>query len=133
LLVVAGADVRAWTTDAYWSDIGSLEELLATNLAIASGAVDVDPAGDLIMDSDCGLPNVSPDSVIAGPVLIGEGAEIRSGATIIGLAVIGPRAVIDQGAVVEHALVLPEAEIDADSPASGILGAVENLDGVWLR
>ena len=46
---------------------------------------------------------------------------------------IGPRAVIDQGAVVEHALVLPEAEIDADSPASGILGAVENLDGVWLR
>ena len=132
-LVAAGADVRAWTTDAYWSDIGSLEELLATNLAIASGAVDVDPAGDLIMDSDCGLPNVSPDSVIAGPVLIGEGAEIRSGATIIGPAVIGPRAVIDQGAVVEHALVLPEAEIDADSPASGILGAVENLDDVWLR
>jgi mannose-1-phosphate guanylyltransferase/mannose-1-phosphate guanylyltransferase/phosphomannomutase len=132
-LVAAGADVRAWTTDAYWSDIGSLEELLATNLAIASGAVDVDPAGDLIMDSDCGLANVSPDSVIVGPVLIGEDAEIRSGATIIGPAVIGPRAVIDQGAVVEHALVLPEAEIDADSPASGILGAVENLDDVWLR
>jgi mannose-1-phosphate guanylyltransferase/mannose-1-phosphate guanylyltransferase/phosphomannomutase len=115
------------------SDIGSLDELLATNLAIASGAVDVDPAGDLIMDSDCGLPNVSPDSVIAGPVLIGEGAEVHSGATIIGPAVIGPRAVIEQGAVVEHALVLPEAEIHADSPATGILGDVENLDAVWQR
>jgi mannose-1-phosphate guanylyltransferase/mannose-1-phosphate guanylyltransferase/phosphomannomutase len=132
-LVAAGADVRAWVTDAFWSDIGSLEELLATNLAIAAGAVDVDPDGDLIMDSDCGLPNVSPDSVITGPVLIGEGAEVHSGATIIGPAVIGQRAVIEQGAVVEQALVLPEAEIHADSPASGILGDVENLDAVWQR
>jgi NDP-sugar pyrophosphorylase family protein len=66
-------------------------------------------------------------------VLIGEGAEVHSGATIIGPAVIGPRAVIEQGAVVEHALVLPEAEIHADSPATGILGDVENLDAVWQR
>jgi ADP-glucose pyrophosphorylase len=58
---------------------------------------------------------------------------VHSGATIIGPAVIGPRAVIEQGAVVEHALVLPEAEIHADSPATGILGDVENLDAVWQR
>ena len=132
-LVAEGANVRAWVTDAFWSDIGSLDELLATNLAIAMGAVDVEFDGDLIMDSDCGLPNISPDSVITGPVLIGEGAEVHSGATIIGPAVIGQRAVIEQGAVVEQALVLPEAEIHADSPATGILGDVENLDAVWQR
>ena len=132
-LVADGADVRAWATDAYWSDIGSLDELVSANLAIASGAVDVDADGDLIMDSDCGLPNVSPDTTIAGPVLIGPEAEIHAGATIIGPAVIGPRAIVDAGAVVERALVLPEAVIDADSAPSGILGDVERLDGVWLR
>ena len=132
-LVAEGADVRAWTTDAYWSDIGSLDELVNANLAIASGAVDVDAAGDLVMDSDCGLPNVSPDTTIAGPVLVGPGAEIHSGATVIGPAVIGPRAVIETGATVERALVLPEALVDADAPSSGIVGAVEGLDGVWLR
>ena len=132
-LVAAGADVRAWTTDAYWSDIGSLDELVAANLAVATGGVDVDFAGDLIMDADCGLPNVSPDSVIHGPVLIGPDAEIHSGVTITGPAVIGPRAVLEQGAVVEEALVLPEAVLDADADTTGILGAVEGLDGVWNR
>ena len=132
-LVAAGADVRAWTTDAYWSDIGSLEELVAANLAIASGSVDVDMSGDLIMEADCGLPNVSPDSVVQGPVLVGPDAEIHAGATVIGPTVIGQRAVIEQGAVVERALVLPEAELHADSDTTGILGAVDGLDGVWLR
>ena len=132
-LVAEGADVRQWTTDAYWSDIGSLDELVAANLAIAGGSVDVDFAGDLIVDADCGLPNVSPDSVISGPVLVGPDAEIHSGATITGPTVIGPRAVVDTGAVLEQALVLPEAIVDADSDPTGIIGAVEGLDGVWLR
>ncbi len=132
-LVAAGADIRAWQTDAYWSDIGSLDELVTTNLAIASGIVDVDADGDLIMDSDCGLPNVSPDSVITGPVLVGPSAEIHSGATIIGPAVIGPRATIARGAQIEQALVLPEATITADSGTRGMLGDVTLLDGVWSR
>lgn len=132
-LVAEGADVRAWTTDAYWSDIGSLDELVAANLAIASGAVDVEFEGDLIMDADCGLANVSPDSVITGPVLVGPDAEIHSGATITGPTVIGPRAVVDTGAVIDQALVLPEAVLDADSDTTGILGDVDGLDGVWLR
>ncbi len=85
------------------------------------------------MDSDCGLPNVSPDSVITGPVLVGPSAEIHSGATIIGPAVIGPRATIARGAQIEQALVLPEATITADSGTRGMLGDVTLLDGVWSR
>lgn len=133
-LVESGEDVRAWTTDAYWSDIGSLEELLNANLAIAQGSIDVDPAGELIMGSDAGVPGVDPGATVTGPVLVGDGAVIEAGAAVIGPCVIGPRARIAAGARVEGCLVLPEAEVaDGADERDDIVGDVTRLDGVWLR
>ena len=132
-LVAEGADMRAWVTDAYWSDIGSLDELVLANCAIAAGEVDVEASGDLIMGSDTSLVGVSQGATITGPVLVGTGARIEEGATIVGPAVIGARATICTGAHVEQALVLPEATITADSPRTGILGDPTLLDGVWSR
>ena len=132
-LVAEGADVRAWVTDAYWSDIGSLDELVIANCAVAAGAVEVDASGDLIMGSETSLVGVSQGATITGPVLVGAGARIEEGATIVGPAVIGARATICTGAHVEQALVLPEATITADSPCTGILGDPTLLDGVWSR
>jgi NDP-sugar pyrophosphorylase family protein len=132
-LVAEGADVRAWVTDAYWSDIGSLDELVTANCAVAAGEIDVDASGDLIMGSETRLVGVSQGATITGPVLIGADARIEEGATIVGPAVIGARATICTGAHVEQALVLPEATITADSPRTGILGDPTLLDGVWSR
>ncbi len=133
-LVAEGRDVRAWKTEAYWSDIGSLDELLNANLAVAQGSVDVEPAGELIMASDAGVPGVDPGATATGPVLVGDGAVIEAGAAVIGPAVIGPRARIAAGARVEGALVLPEADVAAGANEVGdIVGDVSLLDGVWLR
>ena len=62
---------------------------------------------------ELGLARLEPDAV-SGPV---QADRQGSGAS----------------AVVERALVLPEAVLDADSDPTGIIGAVEGLDGVWLR
>ena len=35
-------------TDAYWNDVGSLPEYLQGNLDVLTGAVDVEPAGELV-------------------------------------------------------------------------------------
>jgi len=133
-LVAEGADVRAWTTDAYWSDIGSLEELVNANLAIAAGIVDVNAAGTLVMGADAGVDGVSPDAVITGPILLGTDAMIEPGASVIGPAVIGPRARVEAGAAIVQALILPEAVLPAGTETNGgILGDESVLDGVWLR
>jgi len=133
-LVAAGADVRAWDTDAYWSDIGSLEELVNANLAIAAGRVAVATAGELVMGADAGVDGVHPGAVVAGPVLVGPGAVIEDGAVVDGPCVIGPRARIRSGARIVQSLVLPEAEVPAGAEAGGgILGDETLLDGVWLR
>jgi mannose-1-phosphate guanylyltransferase len=133
-LVAEGRDVRAWTTDAYWSDIGSLDELVAANLAVARGDVPVEAAGELIAGADAGVEGVSADATITGPVLVGEGARIEAGAIVEGPAVIGPRAVVRGGARIARALVLPEADVPGDGEiATGILGSAERLDGVWSR
>ncbi|MGA0123274.1 MAG: sugar phosphate nucleotidyltransferase [Gaiellales bacterium] len=133
-LVAAGADVRAWATDAYWSDIGSLEELVNANLAVAAGLVDVEAAGELVMGADAGVGGVHPGASVSGPVLVGPGAVIEDGAIIDGPCVIGPRARIRSGARIVQSLVLPEADVPGDAEANGgILGDEVALDGVWLH
>ena len=129
-----GAEVRAWETDAYWSDSGSLDELVNANLAVAAGLVDVDWAGELVMGADAGVDGVHPGATLSGPVLVGPGAVIEDGATVDGPCVIGPRAVIRSGARIVQSLVLPEADIPGGAEANGgILGDEAVLDGVWLR
>jgi mannose-1-phosphate guanylyltransferase len=133
-LVARGADVRAWETGAYWSDIGSLEELVNANLAVAAGLVDVEAAGELVMGADAGVEGLHPGATVSGPVLVGPGAVIEDGASVDGPCVIGPRARIRAGARIVQSLVLPEAEIPGGAEANGgILGDEAVLDGVWLR
>jgi len=133
-LVARGEDVRVWLTDAYWSDIGSLDELVAANLAIARGEVAVASHGTLLNGSGDGVPGISPSATLHGPVLLGTGATIGPNAIVEGPTVIGPNATIQAGAHIRHALVLPEADIASTTSANGgILGAVTQLDGVWAR
>ena len=67
--------------DAYWNDIGNLDELHSGNFDALAGAVKLEPAGELADDGD---------ERFDGPVLLGEDAEIDPEAKITGPAVIGP-------------------------------------------
>jgi NDP-sugar pyrophosphorylase family protein len=111
--------------DAYWNDIGNLDELKQGNVDALHGAVAVDP----------GVPEVADRVWAAGPVdgvaleppvLVGAGVEIGEGARLVGPAVVGDGCTIGPGAYLYDAILLGGASVPPGSMlAGGIMGPVE--------
>ena len=52
--------------DAYWNDIGNLEELREGNFDALAGAVQVEPGGELVEGFRSGSRSTAPRSIGAG-------------------------------------------------------------------
>ena len=111
--------------DAYWNDIGNLEELRAGNLDALSGALRVDLGGELREGLRSGEAAADEDPP-AGPVLLGEGCEIGADVRIDGPAVIGGGARIGAGSRLREVIALPGAEV---APGSVLIGAIAGRRG----
>lgn len=110
--------------DTYWNDIGTLREYVQGNLDAVAGEVHIEPLGELIE----GERTLDDGVEIAGPVLLGEGAELGKGAWIKGPAVIGAGAKVGAGARVAEAILLPEARVAEGAVfARGFSGSAEAL------
>jgi mannose-1-phosphate guanylyltransferase len=113
--------------DAYWNDIGNLDELRQGNVDALRGAVAIEPGA-----AEVG-PGVWSDSPIEGaeveaPALIGAGVKIGEGVRIVGPAVIGDDCEIGAGAYVgRDAILLAGARVPTQSMlVGGIAGPVSN-------
>ena len=106
--------------DAYWNDIGNLEELRQGNLDALHGAVDVDPGAPEVGP---GVRSASPlEGVeVEGPALIGEGVELGEGARIEGPAIVGDDCRIGAGAHIRDAILLEGAEV---APGGILIGGI---------
>jgi len=102
--------------DAYWNDIGNLDELRAGNLDALQDKVQVDPGAPEVAD---GVRAASPlgGVEVSSPVLVGSGVVIGEGTRLEGPAIVGDGCRIGAGAVVRDAILLEGAEL----PAGGIL------------
>jgi mannose-1-phosphate guanylyltransferase len=110
--------------DSYWNDIGTLREYVQGNLDVVSGAVSLDLLGELVE----GDTTLDGDVEVAGPVLIGEGAEIGAGSTLKGPVIVGPGARIGAGSRIAEAVLLPGAEIAPGAVvARGLTGNAQAL------
>jgi mannose-1-phosphate guanylyltransferase/mannose-1-phosphate guanylyltransferase/phosphomannomutase len=115
-----GVDVA----DAYWNDVGSLAEYLQGNLDVLSGAVGVEPAGELVRPGPGAALGAEVEHL--GPVLVGAGARIGAGARLEGPLVLGPDASIGAGARVRESVLLQGASVpDHGLVAGAILGRVD--------
>ncbi len=106
--------------DAYWNDIGNLDELRQGNLDALQGAVEVEPGAPPVAD---GVWAASPlgGAEVTEPVLVGAGVEIGNEVWIEGPAIIGDGCRIGDGAIIRDSILLEGAEL----PAAGILiGAI---------
>jgi mannose-1-phosphate guanylyltransferase len=113
--------------DAYWNDVGSLPEYLQGNLDVLSGAVDVEPAGELL-DAETGTALDAVEQ--SGRVLVGDGARMGEGVRLDGPVVLGSGAVVGSGARVRESVLLPGAEVPADGLLAGaIAGSVGRMPG----
>jgi NDP-sugar pyrophosphorylase family protein len=106
--------------DAYWNDIGNLEELRQGNLDALHGAVEVEPGAPEVRE---GVRAASPlnGAEVSGPALIGERVKIGSEVRIEGPAIVGDGCQVGDGAVIRDSILLEGTEL----PAAGILiGAI---------
>ncbi|MDX6581119.1 MAG: mannose-phosphate guanylyltransferase / phosphomannomutase [Solirubrobacterales bacterium] len=128
-LLDRGVPFGVHVTDSYWNDVGSLPEYLQGNLDVLTGAVDVEPAGELV--DSAAAAGLGPDVELEGPVLLGEGARIGEGARLDGPLVIGPGARVGAGARLRESVLLPGAEVPADGLLAGaIAGNANALAGI---
>jgi mannose-1-phosphate guanylyltransferase len=112
-------------TDAYWNDVGSLDEYVQGNLDALSGAVQVTlPPGDdrqgVVVGEGTSLPD---DTQLEAPILLGEGCEVGGGTRLDGPLVVGDRCRIGAGARVKRSVLLEGAAVpEAAILAGGIAG-----------
>jgi mannose-1-phosphate guanylyltransferase len=102
--------------DAYWNDIGSLDEYRQGNFDALAGLVEVQPEGEVIGDG-------AGDAELTGPILLGPGAEVGAGAWVHGPAVIGAGARVGAGAKLREAVVLPGARVPEGTVLAGAIVA----------
>jgi mannose-1-phosphate guanylyltransferase len=112
--------------DAYWNDIGNLDELKQGNVDALNGAVAIDRGAPELAEGIWAAGPVEGAAVEA-PALIGAGVEIGEGTRIVGPAVIGDGCTIGAGAYLRDAILLEGAGVPAGSMlVGGIAGPVSN-------
>ncbi len=96
--------------DAYWNDVGNIDELRQANLDALRGGVEVEPGAPEVSP---GIRSASPleGAEVEGPVLIGSGVELGAGVRIQGPAIIGDGCRIGAGAWVRDSILLNGAEL----------------------
>jgi mannose-1-phosphate guanylyltransferase/mannose-1-phosphate guanylyltransferase/phosphomannomutase len=100
--------------DAYWNDIGNLEELREGNLDALTGAVAIDREGELVEGFRSG-ERMEGEPDLVGPVLLGPACEIGDDVRIDGPSVIGEGARVGDGSRLHGVFALPGAEVAAGS------------------
>jgi len=106
--------------EAYWNDIGNLDELRQGNLDALGGAVRVEPGAPEVGD---GIRSASPlgDAAVEGPALIGAEVEIGAGVRIQGPAIVGDGCRLGAGAWVRDAILLAGTELPAEAMLVGAI------------
>ncbi len=96
--------------DAYWNDIGNLEELRGGTVDALTGAVEVELEGEVVDGYRSGTA-AADEGKLVGPVLLGSGCEIGDDVRIDGPSVIGDGVTIGAGARLRGVIALSGAEI----------------------
>ncbi len=119
-LLERGMPIAAFETSAWWSDIGTLEELAAANLAVVSGELRTALAAQ----------HTRP----AGGVQLYSGTRVEPDAVLTGRVAAGPQALIGSGAHIHDAVVLPGAVVPGGTlVAGGMFGDPAAVAATWRR
>lgn len=135
-LVAAGEPIHAYTTMAYWNDVGGLDELRNSILDAVAGRVRVEIPGEEIApgvwaEEGC---EIHPSATVEGPVVLGRNVVIEADALIRGPAAIGADSRVGRGAAIRSAALLPGSLVPNWGLAiAGIFGDASKLAESILR
>ncbi len=118
MLLNLGVPLYAMPTEAYWSDVGTLPQYLATHWDLLSR---------LRLRRSIGKNSViEPGAIISGDVMIGDDCHIQAGAVVTGLSCIGDGTVLAEGAHISNSVIWSgEQGCRVDHP---VISAVLGLD-----
>jgi NDP-sugar pyrophosphorylase family protein len=123
-LVAANEEVYAYTTMAYWNDVGDLDELRNTILDAVLGHVRVEIPGK----------EIAPGVWAEKGCEIAESAQIDGGAQVRGPVAIGADCRVGEGAAIRSAALLPGTAVPDEGLAiAGIFGDASKLAEAILR
>ena len=135
-LVAAGEPIYAYTTMAYWNDVGGLDELRNSILDAVVGRVRIDVPGTEISPGVWAEAGCQVDSTatVEGPVVLGRNVVIEAGAAIRGPAAIGADCHVGRAAAIRSAALLPGSVVPDEGLAiAGIFGDASKLAESILR
>ena len=92
-MLADGDRLAAYRTEAYWSDIGTVADLLRANLDLVSGALGLAAAAGIDATAE-----IDASAQIEGAVAIGPGASVAADVRITGPVAIGAGARVGAGA-----------------------------------
>src|SRR5215211_7309732 len=106
-LLESGRSLYGFVTDAYWEDIGTLEQYASAQRDVLDGKVKgVRPPGTRLRENIyVGRRAQVDDEKLGGPVVIGDNVRVYEGAEISPYTVIGNNVVVSAGATVERSIV----------------------------
>jgi NDP-sugar pyrophosphorylase family protein len=114
--------VEVW---GYWSDVGTVDQYMASTIDALQGLIDMDMPGLPFEKGwmDAGS-SIGSQTLIDGVVLMGKDSHISDGVRIRGYAVIGDNCLIEHGADIQDSIIWPGTIIGANSRvARSVVGA----------
>jgi mannose-1-phosphate guanylyltransferase/mannose-1-phosphate guanylyltransferase/phosphomannomutase len=135
-LVAANEEIYAYTTMAYWNDVGDLDALRNGILDAVQGHVRIEIPGEEIApgvwaEDGCRL---NAAAQIDGPVVLGRNVVVEQDAQIRGPAVIGADCHVGKAAAIRRAALLPGSIVPDEGLAiAGIFGDASKLADSILR
>ncbi|MHB8620109.1 MAG: sugar phosphate nucleotidyltransferase [Chloroflexota bacterium] len=130
VLLERGDPMFGHVAGGYWCDVGNIQEYTRATDDILYQRANVAIPGEEIRPGVWALPGArcSPDAEVTGPVLLGQDALVRGGATLHGPTTIGDYAIVDAHARIEHSIVWSNSYIGENVQLSGaIVGKQCNL------
>lgn len=98
-----------YVADGYWTDVGNIEEYMRANRDYLSGKVKLPRVGrphpdypEIWLDGDA---EIAKDVEFYGPIYLGHGAKVKSGAIIYGPSVIRDYTIIDSRATIDRSII----------------------------
>ncbi len=109
--------MSGYTMRNYWCDVGDLEVYREAHYDMLTGLVEVDIPGKRF-ESNIWLgerPVIHPDTVIVGPVVIGDDCFIGKGAQIYGPVVLGRKTTINEDVIIKRGVFWEDVSIEHGS------------------
>ncbi len=112
-----GARLGGFVIDAYWTDIGNLEQYQQANYDAVEGKVRLDalsgePVAGVIMGKHC---RIDPSAKLHGPIVLGEGVRIGANVEVVGPSVIGDHAIIEPGARINRSVLWEDSYVGEEA------------------